>query len=427
MSLTKKVQANTKDFEDLCGVDPLVNIFKELVSFDTKADPASKTVPSSVGQLRFGAYLVSCINEIGFPVIQDKKGVVTVTVPASEGCEKAKRLCLLAHMDTAPDCSGANINPHLVKSYQGGEIELKNGLVLNDAICPNLNNHIGEDIIVTDGSTLLGADDKAGISILLHLLHNLKVNPEIKHGPLKIVFSVDEEIGLSFTHLDVSSIDCDYGVTVDGTALGEFDTATFNAYGATVKFKGLSVHTAVAYKTLKNAITMADDFMQMLPRDEKPENTRDEEGFYHIHKIEGTTESARINMIIRDFSKEGMQKRLDYLKSTVAFLEQKYGQGSVELDIKFQYANMEKVLKDNQDFLDICRAAFKDARVQVIENKVRGGTDGSNLSNAGLPTPNIFTGGLNCHGPYECLPVGAFNKAYSVISALVQRLSSVDR
>ncbi|MGN1281267.1 MAG: peptidase T [Succinivibrio sp.] len=427
MSFTQTIKANTKDFEDLCGIDPLVNIFKELISFDTKADPSSKTVPSSVGQLRFGAYLVSCVNEIGFPVTQDEKGVVTVTVPASEGCENAKRLCLLAHMDTAPDCRGDDICPHLVKNYQGGAIELKNGLILNEEICKNLKDHIGEDIIVTDGNTLLGADDKAGISVLLYLLHNLKVNPNIKHGPLKIVFSVDEEIGLSFSHLDVKAIDCDYGVTVDGTSLGEFDTATFNAYGAVVRFKGLSVHTAVAYKTLRNAISMAADFMQMLPRDEKPENTRDDEGFYHIHKFEGTTESAKINMIVRDFSDEGMNRRLSYLKSVVALLEEKYGAGSVEIDIRFQYANMEKVLKDNQDFLDICRQAFADASVRVIENRVRGGTDGSNLSNAGLPTPNIFTGCLNCHGPYECLPVGAFNRSYSVISALVQRLSGVNR
>ncbi len=414
---------NSKDFDNLCGVDPLVKIFSDLIAFDTRADGSSKTVPSSVGQLRFGAYLSSAISELGYDSKQDEHGVVTVKIPASEGCEKAKSLCLLAHMDTAPDCSGSDVKPRLVRKYSGEGIKLDNGLAITHTFCPELASHIGEDIIVTDGTTLLGADDKAGIACLLLLLRNLKTDSSLKHGPLKIIFSVDEEIGLSTRYLDIKDIACDYGITVDGTELGELDVATFNAYGAILKFHGTSVHTAVAYKNLVNAITLATEFISMLPRDEKPENTRGEEGFYHVHGFEGEVESAKLKMIIRDFTEDGMKKRLNFVKSAVDFLNNKYGQGRVELDLKFQYSNMEAVLKQNQELLDICTKAFRDAGVKVVLNRVRGGTDGSNLSNQGLPTPNIFTGGLNCHGPYECLPVDAFNSSYRVVEALVKRMS----
>ncbi|WP_295353822.1 peptidase T [uncultured Succinivibrio sp.] len=413
----------SKDFDNLCGVDPLVKIFSDLIAFDTRADGSSKTVPSSVGQLRFGAYLSSTISELGYDSKQDEHGVITVKIPASDGCEKAKSLCLLAHMDTAPDCSGADVKPRLVRKYSGEGIKLDNGLTITSSFCPELSSHIGEDIIVTDGTTLLGADDKAGIACLLLLLRNLKTDSSLKHGPLKIIFSVDEEIGLSTRYLDVKDIACDYGITVDGTELGELDVATFNAYGAILNFHGTAVHTAVAYKNLVNAITLATEFISMLPRDEKPENTRGEEGFYHVHGIEGEVERAKLKMIIRDFTDEGMKKRLDFVKSAVEFLNNKYGQGRVDLDLKFQYSNMEEVLKQNQEILDICTKAFKDAGVKVVLNRVRGGTDGSNLSSQGLPTPNIFTGGLNCHGPYECLPVDAFNSSYRVVEALVKRMS----
>lgn len=413
----------SKDFDNLCGVDPLVKIFSDLIAFDTRADGSSKTVPSSVGQLRFGAYLSSTISELGYDSKQDEHGVITVKIPASDGCEKAKSLCLLAHMDTAPDCSGADVKPRLVRKYSGEGIKLDNGLTITSSFCPELSSHIGEDIIVTDGTTLLGADDKAGIACLLLLLRNLKTDSSLKHGPLKIIFSVDEEIGLSTRYLDVKDIACDYGITVDGTELGELDVATFNAYGAILNFHGTAVHTAVAYKNLVNAISLATEFISMLPRDEKPENTRGEEGFYHVHGIEGEVERAKLKMIIRDFTDEGMKKRLDFVKSAVEFLNNKYGQARVELDLKFQYSNMEEVLKQNQEILDICTKAFKDAGVKVVLNRVRGGTDGSNLSSQGLPTPNIFTGGLNCHGPYECLPVDAFNSSYRVVEALVKRMS----
>lgn len=416
-------KGSKKDLDNLSGLDPLVKIFLDLIAYDTQSDPNSKLVPSTVGQLRFGAYLLSVISKLGFKARQDQNGVITLKIEASEGFEKAKSLCIFAHMDTAPDCSGANINPSLVKNYQGYGIELDNGLILNDSVCKELKDYIGKDIIVTDGNTLLGADDKAGVACILHLLHNLKVNEHLKHGPLTIIFSVDEEIGLSTKYLDVKTIACDYGVTVDGTALGQLDIATFNAYGAIVSIKGLTVHTAVAYKTLKNAITIASEFMNLLPQDQTPETTYGEEGFYHVHNIEGSTNFCKLNMIIRDFSHQGMEQRLQFLQKAADFLNQKYGKDTVTLKIMFQYANMEQVLKEHPKIVDLLKQSYQEAGVLVIENKVRGGTDGANLSNQGLPTPNIFTGGLNCHGPYECLVVEAFNLSYKVLENLVKNMA----
>ncbi|MGN0903428.1 MAG: peptidase T [Succinivibrio sp.] len=420
-------KGSVKDLEDLCGVDPLVKTFCDLISYDTKADPDSKTVPSSVGQLRFGAYLTTLLHSLGYDARQDDRGVISLKVLPSKGFEDAKGLCLLAHMDTAPDKSGADINPSLVKNYEGQGIALNDSMVLDESISPELSSHIGDDIIVTDGNTLLGADDKAGIAVILQLLHNIKVNPSIEHGPLTVIFTVDEEIGHSSEYVDVEKTECEYGVTVDGTAEGELDVATFNAYGAVIKFKGLSVHTAVAYKKLRNAVMMANDFISMLPKSELPETTRDLEGFYHVHDISGSTDECTVKMIIRDFEKDGIEKRVSNIKKIVSLLKDRYGADSIEEAYTFQYANMGEVLKQNSEIIELCKKAFEDAGVEVKEKSVRGGTDGSNLSNRGLPTPNIFTGGLNCHGPYECLVVGSFIKSYKVVEALVKRMALTKR
>lgn len=419
--------ASLSDLANLSGVDPLVKIFLDLISFDTQADPDSKAVPSSVGQLRFGAYLCSLIRDMGFDARQDEKGLVKVVIKASEGYENAKRLCLFAHMDTAPDAKGADVTPALVRNYHGGEIVLSSGLVLNEKISPELKNCIGQDIIVTDGNTLLGADDKAGISCIMLLLHKISTDANFAHGPLTVVFTVDEEIGLSSSYVDVKEIDCDYGLTVDGTAQGELDTGTFNAYGACVRFTGVSVHTAVAYKKLVNAITLANEFMSMLPRDEKPENTQKDEGFFHVHNIEGSVSSCKVNMIIRDFSSDGMKKRLALLDDIVKLMQNKYGSEAVELKTSFQYSNMEEVLKTVPEYISLLKEAYARAGAAVCENRVRGGTDGSNLSVKGLPTPNMFTGALNCHGPYECLPVASFNKAYQVLLNTVSLMADTKR
>lgn len=417
-------KGSVKELENLCGVDQLVKIFCELITYDTASDEHSRSVPSSVGQLRLGAFIAARLSALDYDCRQDDKGVVTVKVPASEGCEKAKKLCLLAHLDTSPDASGANVKAALVRNYQGGGIELENGLVTDDKICPQLDSHIGEDIIVTDGTTLLGADDKAGVAVLIKLLHEIRVNPSLKHGPLTVIFSVDEEIGLSVSHLDVKKIDCDFGVTVDGCDKGELDVATFNAAGTVVNFKGRSIHTAVAYKKMVNAVGVASRFMNMLPPLEKPESTLAKEGFYHVYGLEGNVGQAQLRMILRDFSADGLEKRAKKVDDIARLLNDELGYECVSVEHRHQYSNMADVLKEHGEILDLCRKAYTGAGLTVNECWIRGGTDGSNLSCAGLPCPNIFMGGLCCHGVHECLPVQSLTASYDVICELTKLVAT---
>ena len=396
---------------------------------DTQSQPYKGTWPTTDKQRNLAYMLRDELIRINVSdVYMDEEAcVVYGKIPSNITDGTGTAVGFVAHMDTAPDASGENIKPALVKNYEGGDIILAKSLVLNQKICPELERFIGQDIIVTDGSTLLGADDKAGISCILLLLQKISTDANFVHGPLTVVFTVDEEIGKSSTYVDVKELDCDYGLTVDGTTEGELDTGTFNAYGACVRFNGVSVHTAVAYKKLVNAITLANEFMSMLPRDEKPENTQKDEGFYHVHNIEGSVSNCKLNMIIRDFSREGMDLRLALLEKTVNLMQQKYGKSAVEYKATFQYANMEEVLKTVHEYIELIKKAYQLSDVKVIENRVRGGTDGSNLSVNGLPTPNMFTGALNCHGPYECLPVSSFNNAYKVLLNIVKLMADTKR
>lgn len=413
--------ANKKDFENLCGVDSLVNIFADLISYDTKATLNTKNVPSSIGQLRLGAHILNLLSKLNLPCEQTKDGVIICTIPASKGFEQAKSLALFAHLDTAPDASGENVNAMLVKNYQGGNIELANGLVIDDKISPALKNHVNEDIIVTDGTTLLGADDKAGVSILLSIAQNL-VTKDLNHGKIVIVFSVDEEIGKSSDYIDVEKLGCDFGVTIDGTNVGDLDIATFNAMMCKVTVDGVSIHTGCAYKKMKNALNICCEFVQNLPVNELPQTTKDLDGFYHAYNMQGSVQSAFCDILLRDFKDDGLQKRVAYLTDLATFLNQKYDH-CIKLEFINQYKNMQLVLQEHPLIVDLCKKAYADANIDVHEQYIRGGTDGSNLSFKGLPCPNIFTGGLNCHGPYECLPVNAFHSAYQVVENLIKEVA----
>jgi tripeptide aminopeptidase len=419
--------ASVKALENLRVQDELVDIFCNLVAFDTKADPASNTVPSTTGQLKLAAYLKELLESYGYETSIDDKGVVKTYVEASEGYENCKGLCLLAHLDTAPDASGANVSPRLIENFQADGILLDSGLVTDIKLCPRLFDHKGDDIIVTDGTTLLGADDKAGVAVIVKLLKTLKEQAEIKHGPLCAVFTVDEELGTSTSHINPEDFKCDYGITIDGCNVGELDVATFNASKAHVEFRGVSVHTAVAYKALVNATALLAKFMALIPEGQKPETTRETEGFYHIHNIAGQVEQAHLDMIIRDFDAEGLKAREAYIQECVAFINKQVGFEACKVKITPQYRNLAEALKANPEILDLCHKAFEDVGLSVVENYVRGGTDGSNLSYRGLPCPNIFTGALNCHGPYECLPVKAFHKSYAVAEALVKRMATTHK
>ncbi len=306
-----------------------------------------------------------------------------------------------------------------MEKYKGNGIELASGDVIDHEISPELANHLGEDIVVTDGTTLLGGDDKAGIAVLMHLVERL-VDDRVVHGPITIVFSVDEEIGRSTKYLDLDVIDCDFAVTVDGCERGELDVATFNAEGAKIIFKGKVVHTAVACGKLKNALKMAADFINRLPEEEAPETTEGRQGFYHVHDVMGNVEQAELMMILRDFEKEGLEARHLFVESLVDEINAKYGINSCEAIFVKQYENMETVLKEHPKIVNYCRQAFERANIPLSEMYVRGGTDGANLSCRGLPCPNIFAGPLNCHGIYECLPVPNLHASFEVTKALVE-------
>lgn len=412
-------KGDIKALEATLQQDDLLKQFIDLVAFDTQADYNSQDKPSSIGQLRLGAYLLKQLGNLKLKPVQTKEGVIIVKVPATVGYEGKESLCLMAHLDTAPDASGENVKPSLVKAYAGQGIELENGLILNDEICPELQHHIGEDIVVTDGTTLLGGDDKAGVAVLMQLLERC-VDDRVIHGPLTIVFSVDEEIGRSTKYIDLNEINCDFGVTIDGCEKGELDVATFNAMGVRVIFNGKVVHTAVAYGKLKNAIKMMARFIELLPAAEAPETTKDDEGFYHVHDASGSVEHAEVRMILRDFDADKLKARHAMVIKLVNQINAEFGAGSCTASFVDQYVNMEQFLKDKPQIVEYCRQAFARAGVKLIEKKVRGGTDGSNLSSRGLPCPNIFAGPLNCHGPYECLPVPSLQASYEVTKALVE-------
>lgn len=412
-------QGSKEALEAKLQEDELLKLFIDLIAFDTRADFTSQDKPSSIGQLRLGAYLLNRLADLKLKPVQTKEGVIITKIAASSGYENAEKLCLLAHLDTAPDASGADIKASLVTNYQGKGIELKNGAIIDHALSPELANHIGEDIVVTDGTTLLGGDDKAGIAVLMHLVQGL-VDDSIVHGPVTIVFSVDEEIGRSTKYLDLEVLDSDFAVTIDGCERGELDVATFNAEGAKIIFKGKVVHTAVAYGKLKNALKMMADFIKLLPENEAPETTKDDQGFYHVHDAMGNVEHAELMMILRDFEQEGLAQRHHKVEDMVDAINLKYGANSCEAIFVKQYENMGLVLKERPTIVNYCRAAFARAGVALIEKKVRGGTDGSNLSCRGLPCPNIFAGPLNCHGIYECLPVPSLHASYQVTKALVE-------
>lgn len=414
------MQQGSKDaLAKLMQHDALVRRFIGLTAYDTMARRGSKFTPSSAGQLRLGAHLSAELCELGLHSKQDEHGVVITKVPATEGCQSAPGLCLLAHLDTAPDASGCDIRPALVEKYLGQGVELENALTLDEHLSPELASHVGDDLIVTDGRTLLGADDKAGVAVLMELLKSCAADPGLTHGPLTVVFTCDEELGLSCQHLEVESLGCTYAVTLDGGDLGSLDVATFNAAGAVIQVQGRAVHTAVAKGRMVNAVGLCQRFLAELPAQEKPECSAGHEGFYHVHNLEAAVDQAKIFMILRDFEREGLLVRQGRVQGICAMLNEQLGYAAFEASIVPQYSNMADVLKAKPRIVELCRQAYGDCGVEVTENWVRGGTDGAILSARGLPCPNVFTGALNCHGPWECLSVQTLHKCEEVCRRLV--------
>lgn len=395
----------------------IVSRFLKYVSFDTQsADDTGKT-PSTDKQLALAEYLKQELAEIGLEDIElDANGYLYATLPANTSRE-VPTIGFIAHMDTSPDCSGAGVSPRIVENYDGGDIVLdaEAGIITSPTRFPELKDHIGEDIIVTNGHTLLGADDKAGIAEIVQAMVFLKNHPEIEHGRIRVGFNPDEEIGLGAHKFDVEKFGCEWAYTMDGGELGELEFENFNAASAKVEVTGVSVHPGYAKGKMVNAARVAAEFVAQVPANETPETTQEYEGFYHLLAMEGGVEHASLTYIIRDHDRTKFEARKERFTEITAQLNKTYGEGTVRLTLSDQYYNMREKIEPVMHVIDIAKQAMEEVGVQPRVRAIRGGTDGAQLSFMGLPCPNVFAGGLNFHGPHEFLPIPSLQKASEVV------------
>ena len=400
----------------------LVERFIRYVKFDTQSSENSTTVPSTPKQMVFARYLRDeMIAEGLHDVVLDDKGYLYATLPSNlaEGTT-APTIGFISHYDTSPDCSGAGVKPRIVEHYDGGDILLSEGIVSSPKKFPELLEHVGEDLIVTDGTTLLGADDKAGIAEIMQAVCYLRDHPEIKHGKIRIAFNPDEEIGMGAHHFDVDLFGCQWAYTIDGGDLGELEYENFNAASAKVTITGISVHPGYAKGKMLNASIVAHEFISMLPEDERPETTDGYQGFYHLTGMEGCCEKAQLSFIIRDHDHERFDERKATMREVAERLNQRYGDGVCHVVIADQYYNMLEKIQPVSHIIESAKEAMLKAGVTPKVQPIRGGTDGAQLSFKGLPCPNLFTGAVNFHGPYEFISVQVMEKATKTIINLCQ-------
>lgn len=389
--------------------------FLNYTRFDTQSSEESDSVPSTSKQLVFAEYLKKELEDEGFSDVEmDEKGYIYATLK-SNSKKNIPTIGFISHYDTSPDCSGKNVNPRIIRNYDGGDIVLSEGIISSPAKFPELLQHKGEDIIVTDGYTLLGADDKAGIAEIVQAMCWLRDHDEIEHGDIRVGFNPDEEIGMGAHHFDVEKFGCEWAYTMDGGDLGNLEYENFNAASAKIHIKGISVHPGYAKDKMVNANRLAAEFATMLPEDETPETTEAYEGFYHLLGIQANIENATLHYIIRDHDRERFEDRKDLIEDCVRRMNDKYGNGTVTAELKDQYYNMKEKIDPNMHVIDIVLKAMQDCGVPPKVEPIRGGTDGAQLSFKGLPCPNIFAGGVNFHGPYEFVSIQVMEKAMQVI------------
>lgn len=395
----------------------LIRRFTTYVKMDTQSDENSNTTPTTPGQLELGKRLVEELKEIGLKdVSMDENGYVMATLPANTDKE-VPTIGFLAHMDTATDFTGKNVNPQIIENFDGNDITLneEQNIVLSAKVFPELPSYKGHTLITTDGTTLLGADDKAGIAEIMTAMNYLINHPEIEHGTIRVAFTPDEEIGRGPHKFDVERFNASYAYTVDGGPLGELQYESFNAAAAKIVFKGKNVHPGTAKNKMVNSGKMAAKFIQQLPEKEAPEYTEGYEGFYHLISIQGDVEETEVYYIIRDHDRDQFEQRKATVKAIVQKMQEEYGEENIELNMKDQYYNMREKIEPVMEIVDIAKEAMENLDIEPIIEPVRGGTDGSQLSYMGLPTPNIFTGGENFHGKYEYISVDNMEKATKVI------------
>ena len=393
----------------------LTERFLNYTKFDTQSAEDADCVPSTPKQLLFAEYLRKELESEGLSDVElDEKGYIYATLKSNIKKE-VPTIGFISHYDTSPDCSGADIKPQIVHNYNGGEIQLSEGIVSSPKKFPELLHHIGEDLIVTDGHTLLGADDKAGIAEIVQAMCYLRDNKDIKHGDIRIAFNPDEEIGMGAHHFDVEKFNCEWAYTMDGGDVGELEFENFNAASAKITIKGISVHPGYAKGKMVNASALAAELAMMLPHNETPETTEGYQGFYHLLGIESHCEQAKMSYIIRDHDREIFEDRKHFMQRCVDQMNEKYGEGTVTCEIRDQYYNMKEKIDPQMHVIDLVLHAMQDCGVAPKVKPIRGGTDGAQLSFKGLPCPNIFAGGVNFHGPYEFVSIQSMEKALKVI------------
>ena len=404
------------------SMDQIVNRFLKYVSFDTQSDEASSSTPSTEKQFRLAEYLVEELRAVGLEEVEmDTQGYVYATLPSNVE-HAVPTIGFIAHIDTSPDASGANVQPRIVQNYDGTDIVLdaEAGIVTTVEKFPELLRHVGEDLIVTDGHTLLGADDKAGIAEIVSAMAYLVQHPEVKHGRVRVAFNPDEEIGRGAHQFDVERFGCEWAYTMDGGEVGELEFENFNAASARIDITGVSVHPGFAKDKMVNAARLATELVQKMPAAEVPEATTGYEGFFHLTGLSGSVERATLNFIIRDHDRERFEARKAMLRGLVQGMNLKYGYEAIALQLDDTYYNMREKVEPVMHIIDIAREAMEAAGVEPQIKAIRGGTDGAQLSFMGLPCPNVFAGGLNFHGPHEFLPIPNLKKACEVVINIVR-------
>lgn len=405
----------------------VVDRFLKYVSFDTEAKEGTGTTPSTPGQLVLAAELVKELEAIGLEDISlDENGYVMATLPANNDDDATPTIGFIAHMDTSPDMSGRDVKPRIVQ-YEGGDIVLneEHKVILSPSQFPELEDYVGQELIVTDGTTLLGADDKAGIAAIVGAVAYLKEHPEIKHGKIRIGFTPDEEIGQGADHFDVAKFGCDWAYTIDGGQIGELEYENFNAAIAKIIFKGRNVHPGYAKNKMINACHLATEFDAWMPSEEKPEHTEKYEGFFHLVGMSGTVEEASLTYIIRDHDRTLFAERKMTIKDLVKDMNEKF-EGCASAEIRDQYFNMREIVEPRKEIINFAHDAMLQVGVEPLIKPIRGGTDGSRLSFMGLPCPNIFAGGHNFHGRYEFLPIPSLKKAMQTIVKIAELVNKKD-
>nr|WP_248629501.1 peptidase T [Enterococcus cecorum] len=397
--------------------------FLKYVKTETRSNPMSTTTPSTQTQVAFAHELAKELTDLGMQEVHynEENGFVTATLPSNTDKE-VRSIGFIAHMDTA-DFNAVNVNPQIVENYDGHstiQLDKEGKYTLNTADFPNLKNYAGQTLITTDGTTLLGADDKSGIAEIMTAMEILIKNPEIKHGKIRVAFGPDEEIGVGADKFDAKGFDVDFAYTMDGGPVGELQFETFNAAQADLTFHGKNVHPGTAKDTMINAIQMAIDFQNEFPQEEVPEHTEGYEGFYHLHGFTGTPEEAKMSYIIRDHDREKFEARKQFIVDLVAKFNAKYDQERVELNLFDQYYNMREVIEKDMSIVELAKNAMEELEIVPVIEPVRGGTDGSKISYLGIPTPNIFAGGENMHGRFEFVSLQSMQKATDVIVKIAE-------